>query len=104
MAGTISHPDLQLDPNLVPVYANIARISHSPMEMVLEFARMLPGESNASIHTRLVMSPVAAKMFLRALGENLSRYEASFGEINIPGDSSLASNLFGTVNPPPKPK
>jgi hypothetical protein len=40
------------------------------------------------------MSPIAAKLFLRAMGENLTRYEAKFGEITLPGKHSLADDLF----------
>ena len=76
------------------VYSNLVRISHSPAELVLDFARLLPGQTVARVVSRLVMSPVAAKLFYRALAENLARYEASFGEIPLPGDSPLANDLF----------
>ncbi len=49
------------------------------------------------------MSPLGAKLFHRALTENLSRYEAAFGEIKFPGGSSLAENLFHSINPPDPP-
>ena len=83
-----------------PLYANLARISHTPAELVLDFARLLPGDSIARVVARLLMSPVGAKLFFRALGENLARYEASFGEIRIPGDTGLADELFRPVHPP----
>ena len=50
------------------------------------------------------MSPVAAKLFYRALGENLAHYEAAFGTIPVPGDTSLADNLFRGIHPPEPPK
>jgi hypothetical protein len=46
------------------------------------------------------MAPTAAKLFLRAITENLSRYESKFGEINIPTSHSLADDLFRPNNPP----
>jgi hypothetical protein len=52
------------------------------------------------------MSPLGAKLFYRALAENLARYEASFGEIKIPGGNSLADFLFKppqTPSAPPTP-
>jgi len=85
------------------MYANLARISHSPADIVMDFAHALPGENKAVIKTRVLMSPLSAKLFYRALGENIARYEAAFGEINVPGNSSLAEHLFRPHNPPETP-
>ena len=93
-------PNLELPSDLEAIYSNMVRISHSPAELVLDFARILPGSPGARVYARLVMSPIGAKLFYRALGENLARYEASFGEIPLPGDASLADNLFGQIHPP----
>ena len=86
------------------VYANLARISHSPADIVLDFAHLLPGEPQAKVGTRVVMSPLSAKLLLRALGENLARYEAAFGEIRVTGKSSLADDLFRPFQAPDPPK
>lgn len=85
------------------VYANMARISHSPADIVMDFAHALPGEAKAIIKSRLLMSPLSAKLFYRALGENLARYEAAFGEIAVPTNSSLADHLFRPHQPPEPP-
>jgi len=86
---------LEMPPGLVIEYANLVRIAHSPSELVMDFAHLLPGVSPAAqVSSRIVMSPLGAKLFYRALAENLARYEAAFGEIPIPGDHSLAENLF----------
>ena len=85
------------------MFTNLARISHSPTEYVIDFGHMLPGEATANINTRVVMTPFSAKLLLRALTENLSRYEAAFGEIKVPGNS-LADNLFRNLQPPEPPK
>ena len=95
---------LQLPPDLEAVYANVARISHSPAELIFDFACMLPGKAPADVLTRLIMSPMGAKMFYRALGENLARYEAAFGEISIPGEHTLAGDLFRNIQPPEPPE
>jgi hypothetical protein len=88
-------PPLEIPPDLEPVYVNLVRITHSPSELVLDFARMLPGGTPAQVESRILMSPLSAKLFYRALGENLAKYENNFGEINIPGgSSSLAEYLF----------
>ncbi|MCL4562282.1 MAG: DUF3467 domain-containing protein [Chloroflexi bacterium] len=98
-----SFPPLDMPEDLVPAYANLVRISHSPAELVFDFAQMLPGNPRARIQSRLLMSPIGAKLFYRALGENLARYEAAFGEIKIPGDSSLANDLFRSLHRPDNP-
>ncbi len=87
---------LNIPDDLSPVYVNLARITHSPSEMILDFALMVPGGTPgpANVKTRVLMSPLSAKLFYNALGENLSKYEAKFGEINIPGGGSLAEHLF----------
>jgi hypothetical protein len=87
-----------------PVYANLARISHSPADIVIDFAHILPGETTANIRSRVVMSPLSAKLLLRALHENLARYETAFGEITVPSNSSLAESLFRPPHPPEHPK
>lgn len=93
---------IEVPPDLAPTYVNMARISHSPAEIIMDFACILPGDEKTTILSRMLMSPVGAKLFLRALGENLARYEAIFGEIKLPGDSSLANNLFRNIVPPDK--
>lgn len=95
--------NLEVPPELEIIYANLARISHSPADIVLDFAHALPGEAKASIKARLLMSPLSAKLFYRALGENLARYEAAFGEIIVPVNSSLAEHLFRPHQPPEPP-
>ena len=93
-------PGLSLPAGLKPVYVNLVRIGHTPMELTFDFACMLPGQEPTEIQSRLVMSPMGAKLLLRALADNLSRYEAAFGEIHLPGDASLATDLFRDVHPP----
>jgi len=93
-------PTIDVPAGLEAVYANLVRIAHSPSEMVLDFAHLLPGVPSASVRARIVMSPLGAKLLYRALGENLQRYEAAFGEIKVPGGASLADYLFRPQNPP----
>jgi len=95
-------PVLELPADTRPAYANLARIAHSPADIVIDFAHLMPGESKARITSRVLMSPLSAKLLLRALAENISRYEASFGEINIPS-ASLADALFRPLQSPDQP-
>ena len=82
-------------------YANFALIMHTPAEIIVNFASIMPGMQSASIHTRIVMTPLHAKMMLNALAENLQKYEAQFGEIKMPaGGSGLADQFFGHNKPP----
>jgi len=95
---------LDIPPHVQPVYANLARISHAPAEFVLDFARFLPGDTRATVSARVVMSPVALKLFIQAATENLTRFESTFGTINVPsgGTSSLADRLFRPFHGPPE--
>ncbi len=97
-------PPLDVPADLKPEYVNLVRISHTPAELVMDFARLLPGDAGAKVCSRLMMSPVGAKLFFRALAENLARYEAAFGEITLPGDPALVSELFRGTRPPEPPK
>jgi len=93
-------PKLEVPEGLQGVYSNLARISHSPADIVIDFAHILPAETRAEVKARVLMSPLSAKLLLRALTENLARYEAAFGEIAVPGNSSLAEHLFRPIQPP----
>ena len=75
------------------IYSNLAIITHSPAEFVIDFTRVLPGVPKAKVHARLVMTAQHAKLLLRALEDNISKYEMKFGEIKIHGD--VAGGGFG---------
>lgn len=92
-------PNLEIPDDMDTIYVNLVRIAHSPSELVFDFAHLLPGGVPAKVKSRIVMSPLGAKLLYRALAENLARYEAAFGEIKVPGDSTLADHLF---RPPEK--
>jgi hypothetical protein len=95
---------LELPGTLEPVYANLALIAHSPAEIVIDFARMLPGMPKARVAARVVLTPLCAKALLRALGENLSKFEEQYGEIHVPEGPSLAEQLFGKPTGDPTPE
>ena len=63
------------------VYSNLAVITHSPTEIILDFAQVLPGVKNASVRERIIMNPVHAKRLLVALSENIKRFEQNYGPI-----------------------
>jgi hypothetical protein len=66
------------------VYTNLAVISHSDAEFVLDFIQIFPGAGKAEVRSRVILSPINAKRLLHALGENVEKYEDSFGEIRSP--------------------
>ena len=66
------------------VYCNLAVISHSSSEFVLDLIRVLPGLPKAQVKSRIVMTPEHTKRLVLALQDNLRKYEAQFGEIRLP--------------------
>jgi hypothetical protein len=93
-------PPMEMPPDLQIEYVNLVRIAHSPSELIFDFAHLLPGGTPARVQSRIVMSPLGAKLFQRALTENLNKYESTFGEITIPGNTSLANHLFRSPSTP----
>jgi len=86
-------------PNTTATYANGVIISTTPMsEIVFDFMQILPNDPRARVQHRILMTPAHAKLFLRALTQNLERYEAQHGEIHVPQrPGSLADQLFQGV-------
>ena len=82
------------------IYSNLAIITHSPAEFVIDFTRVLPGIPKAKVHARIVMTPQHTKMLLGALKDNIDKFEKKFGEIKIAGDGG-APQMFG-FQPPTK--
>lgn len=66
-------------------YANLAIINHSGAEFVLDFSRLLPGIPRAKVYSRIIMTPQHAKSLLKALEDNIDKYEQQFGEIKLKG-------------------
>ncbi len=65
------------------IYSNLAVIAHSSSEFVMDFIRMMPGVAKAKVKSRIIMTPEHAKRLALALHDNLKRYEAQFGEIDL---------------------
>ncbi|MBR1570491.1 MAG: DUF3467 domain-containing protein [Bacteroidales bacterium] len=87
---------LELNPQLTKVsYSNLAIISHSRAEFVIDFAATLPGMPKALVSDRIVMTPEHTKRLMNALFDNISKYEAQFGVIDLSGNKSGGSNAQG---------
>ena len=67
------------------IYSNLALISHSPSEFIIDFARVMPGVQKTKVYARVVMTPSHAKMLLSALEENIKKFEGQFGAIKVFG-------------------
>lgn len=94
---------VEVPANLKATYANFALIYHSPSEIVLDFAQMLPQKPKARVQERVVMTVLNAKLLHQALGENIARYEAQFGEVQLPRQGpSLAQQFFSSIPPTPE--
>lgn len=65
-------------------YANLAIISHSTSEFILDFVRVMPGLPKANVQSRIVLTPEHAKRLLFALQDNVKKYEANWGVIRMP--------------------
>jgi len=64
-------------------YSNLAIITHSQSEFILDFASMLPGIPKPTVNNRIIMAPEHAKRLLLALQDNIVKFEASNGEIDL---------------------
>jgi hypothetical protein len=68
------------------IYSNLVFIAHSASEVILDFARALPGLPKAKVYARVILTPQHAKSLLMALDQNLKNYEGQFGAIKLPGE------------------
>ena len=67
-------------------YANLAVISHSSSEFIMDFVRILPGLPKAKVQSRIIITPEHAKRLLFALQDNINKYEAMNGSIKVSGN------------------
>ncbi len=75
------------------IYSNLVFIAHSASEVILDFARALPGLPKAKVYARVILTPMHAKSLLQALEQNLKNYEGQFGAIKLPGDATRGKEL-----------
>lgn len=76
-------------------YANLAIITHSHTEFVVDFVRMMPGVPKAKVKSRVVLTPQHAKRLMNALKENIAKYESVHGPIKDIKGPGLPMNLGG---------
>jgi len=77
--------DIELDETTAQGnYSNLAIISHSTSEFIIDFATVLPGVPKARVKSRVILTPEHAKRLLLSLQENITRYERNVGKIHMP--------------------
>jgi len=80
------------------IYSNLAIITHSSSEFVLDFIRVMPGVPKAKVKSRIILTPEHAKRLLTALEDNLEKFENINGRIKIQTDpSGFPMNFGGTM-------
>jgi len=93
--------DIELSSEIAEgTYSNLAVISHSASEFVLDFIRVMPNMPKARVMNRVIMVPEHAKRLLLALQDNIQKYEQINGKINL-GDqdiSPMPNRGFGNIN------
>lgn len=74
--------NIELDEKIAEgIYSNLAIINHSSSEFVLDFVNIMPGIPKAKVKSRIILTPQHAKRLLKAIADNIHRYENVNGEI-----------------------
>ena len=76
-------------------YANLAIITHSHAEFVIDFVNVMPGTPKSKVKSRIILTPQHAKRFMKALMENVSRFESVNGQIQDLEAVELPMNFGG---------
>lgn len=78
------------------VYSNLAIINHSPSEFVLDFIQMMPGLPKAKVKSRIILTPQHAKRLMKALNDNILKFESQHGNIkDIDPNAGIPLNFGG---------
>ncbi len=77
------------------MYANLAIITHSHAEFVIDFVNVMPGTPKSKVKSRIIFTPQHAKRFMKALIENVNRYEAANGDVKDLEEVQIPLNFGG---------
>jgi len=77
------------------IYSNLAIITHSNSEFVIDFVKLMPGVPKAKVKSRIVLTPQHAKRLLKALKDNLSKFEQAHGPIKDTDMPNVLPLSFG---------
>lgn len=78
------------------IYSNLAIISHSHSEFVVDFIRLVPNVPKAKVKARVILTPQHAKRLMAALADNIKRYEGQFGVIDASDHNQFPQMTFNT--------
>jgi len=77
------------------IYSNLAVITHSNSEFVIDFIKLMPGAPKAKVKSRIILTPQHAKRLLAAMKDNISKFEAAHGHIKETEATGLPMNFGG---------
>lgn len=81
------------------IYSNLAIINHSPSEFVIDFIQMMPGIQKAKVKSRIVLTPQHAKRLMKALADNINKFENQHGNIKDVDSTGGTPINFGGPTP-----
>ena len=89
--------NIELPEEVAPgISSNLAVITHSPTDFVTDFVQIMPGVPKAKVRSRVIMTPQHAKRLMKALIENVKRYESQHGTISeVSGPEANMPMNFG---------
>jgi len=89
--------NIELDESIAQgIYSNLAIINHSASEFVVDFVTIMPGAPKSKVKSRIILTPQHAKRFLKALNDNIKRFENAHGEIKDFEQSPIPLNFGPT--------
>lgn len=92
--------DIELNHDIAQgTYANLAIISHSSSEFIVDFVRIMPGIPKAEVKSRIILTPEHAKRLMFALQDNIHKYEQMNGKINLPEENQGPSGFPISLEP-----
>lgn len=89
--------NIQLDEDVAQgIYSNLVIINHSPTEFVLDYVNVMPGTPKSKVRSRVILTPQHAKRLLKALNDNIAKYENRHGEIEDEERQNIPLNFGPT--------
>ncbi len=79
------------------IYSNLAIITHSNSEFVIDFIKMLPGAPKAKVKSRIILTPQHAKRLMTALKDNIAKFESNHGTIKVEEFAAFPMNFGGPI-------
>jgi hypothetical protein len=96
-----NHIDIELTEDIaIGQYANLATITHSQNEFIIDQVQLMPGMPKGKVKSRVVMTPQNAKRLMLALNDNIKKFEAIHGDISLGDQGAMMPpiNFGGTTN------